>query len=691
MYNSILTLALSAALLTALLCLMQILKRIRKPAAPVAPLPNAAEFSRYLKHVSIVAFILFAGAIGGAYYLDRLRHGAPDARVIYIGVGGFLTFLMTALLTERLHQRMNKRVDQLRKDSMSRLFRHFLYAGALLGMGAVFFAACYVFLVQKQATVSTEFFLLPAYAGALLIYWLRFNVSLIARSSDYAFELMGRQEAVIPLLGDSNPLWRLRIDFAGVNRFLFYHLEFFVLCIAVLLVSGQIETQTRLAVQGRTSVSLTVFSIGVISAIPAFFIMRVREKTSPETFLWNIRIGYIAAISIQAIVTYMALVVIAQMHIKYFWVVLMGSLTAFMLNVYSAAYVAENHKTARSLIAAAASSVSTVIHRGIAAGMRGSAIPALIIAIMMGLVYLTGVVEERGEDKFSAGLFALSLALTSMISLFTVAQATAVIMPLASTTIARLRALAGKEEKNELIRKFRDLRSVAMPSYVLHGKVMFSALAILIFLVYAQILSDSGHASLFKHLTQTAMLLLGGIASYFLSARINELVLNLGPLLVREASRQFRELSGLSGGQAPPDLKSLWRIANDYLTRKILPLFIGTMLLPAIACLLGGAHGLAGYLIGFGFLSFLNGNSWLTTGAAWSSARHAAEADKQVTRHTAQLEALVQADIVGDSMHEAVAPTLSGALLATIIASLLFTPATLELHEILREFVKKIL
>ena len=78
----------------------------------------------------------------------------------------------------------------------------------------------------------------------------------------------------------------------------------------------------------------------------------------------------------------------------------------------------------------------------------------------------------------------------------------------------------------------------------------------------------------------------------------------------------------------------------------------------------------------------------MTSGAAWSSARHAAEADSIVTRHTAQLEALVQADIVGDSMHEAAAPTLTGALTATIIGSLLFTPATLELHEKLRDFVK---
>ena len=694
MYNAVLIFAASASALSCLLCIVQIAKRLKGPqisAVAAEPAPQPTGYASYLRRVLILSLGLYIGVAAFGYYLEYLRHGLADAALLSVSIGGFILFLIIAALSEWLHTHMQQRVLLLQKATMSRLFRHFLYAGALLGLGATLFALLYLMLTERLNAMSLELLLLPAYGAALVLYWLRFNVSLIARASDYAFELMGRQESVIPLIGASNPLWRLRQNLAAVNRFFFYHLEYLTLCIVVLLIATQIEAQARIAIKGRFSIALIVFAIGIVSAIPAFFIMRVRDKTSPETFLWNIRIGYIAAISIQAVLAYFILVVLAQAHIKYFWIIFLGSITALLLNFYSAVFVAENHKTARSLIAAAASSVSTVIHRGIASGMRGAAIPALIIAFMMSLVYLLGVIEERGENRFTHGLFALSLALTSMVSLFTVAQATAIIMPLASTAVARVKLTARKGEKNELLEKFRNLRSVSVPSYVLHGKIMFSSLAILIFLVYAQVLSEAGAASLFKHLTQTAMLLIGAIASYFLSARVNELVLNLGPLLVRETSRQFRELSGLSDGEVEPDLKSLWRIAVKYLTRKVLPLFLGTMALPATACLLGGTYGLAGYLVGFGFFSFLNGNSWLTTGAAWSSARHAAEADAQLNRHTAQLEALVQADIVGDSMHEAAAPTISGALLATIIGALLFTPATLELHEKLREFVKTVL
>ena len=688
MFALIVYISIAFALAISVLCIAQLARKPENAAAIAASGQSALIYRKPLYRSAAASTLLFALMLALVYYFDFARNKISDWSVLLLSSCGFLIFLIAALASEALLRYMRRRVMQLQKETISRIFRQILYAGALMGLGAVLLAMTYAWLTQKQKNLMTQLYLIPAYAGALLMFYQRFQVALTARSADYAFELMARQEALLPLAGASNPLWRLRQTFAAINRFLFSHLEYMLLAVVVLTVSHQIETQTKLPATLGATVSLTVFAIGVIATIPALFIMRVREKTSPETFLWNIRIGYVASLGIQAVITYVVLVVLAEMHIKYFWITFVGSLTALLLNVYSAAYVAENHKTARGLIAAAASSVSTVIHRGIAAGMRGAAIPALIVAMMMGLVYLMGVVDEKGEDRFTYGLFALALALTSMVSLFTVAQATAVITPIASQFIGEARLNQRKGDLNSVLDKFRILRSVSLPSYVLHAKIMLSALVMLIFLVYTQILSEAGAASLFKHLTETATLLIGGISSYYLAARVNELVLNLGPLMVRETSRQFREIPGLTSGEVEPDTAALLTISRAYLTRKIMPLFLLTMLLPAIACLFGGTYGLTGYLIGFGFFTFLGANSWLTTGAAWSSARHAAEADVQVSRHTAQLEALIQADIVGDSMHEAAAPTLAAAVHVTIIASLIFTPATLELHARLREVVK---
>lgn len=645
-------------------------------------------FGRYLSYVHRVALVAFALGLSFAYALEFRRHGRFAPLMIFSYIAAFTAFILFASLTESLVKRMQQRTHQLQRENVSRIFRFFLYAGALLGLAALLLCAGYIWAAQMNGQTSSGIWLLPAFSAAVVLFWLRFHSALVARTADYAYELLRRQEAILPLTGTHNPLWRLRQVFAVVNRFFFFHLEYMVLSLVVLTVGYRIELQSNLVVYGVPGLLLSVFALGAVASVAALLIMRLRDKTSPETFLWSIRTGYIAALSVQSITCYLVFIVGLGWHIKYFWIIFLGSLTTFLLNLYSAVFVAENHRTARSLISAAATSVSTVVHRGIAAGMRGAAVPALIVAAVMSVVYLLGIIDERGDARFVHGLFALALALTAMISLFPVAQAAALVMPLASSAIGRLRLGGRKEEHLQLLHKFRNLRSVAMPSYVLHAKVFYAALVILIFLVYTQLIGDGGSATLFKHLTETAAMLIGGIASFFLAARINELVLNLGPALVRETSRQFREISGLSSAESQPDMLALWRVADHYLSRKITPLFLGTLILPAFACLIGGNYGLTGYLIGFGFFGFLNSNSWLTTGAAWSSARHAAEADAEVSRHSAQLDALVQADIVGDSMHEAVAPTLASAMLTTLVAALLFSPATLELHEYLREWVK---
>lgn len=673
-----------------LLCLYQILKRpsgVQNRQPVEYRLPDGALFRRYIHRVVLLALLLYIIAIGIANYLGYFRAESPVAVWVFY-LPALLLFLAVLLFTERLLEKMQQRTGELEKENTSRIFRFFLYAGALLGILASLMAASYSWIAQSSARALGDIWLLPAFAAAMILFWLRSHSALLSRTADYAYELMKKQEALLPLTGFYNPLWRLRQLFSLVNRFVYYHLEYWVLSLVVLTIGYRIETRTSLAAHGVPGLVLSVFALGMAASIAAFFIMRVKDKVSPATFLWNIRVGYIAALGAQVIVCYLVFVVGYGWHIKYFWIILLGGLTAFLLNLYSAIFVAENHRTARSLIAAAASSVSTVVHRGIAAGMRGAAIPALILAAMMSLVYLIGILDERNENRFIHGLFALALALSAMISLFPVAQATALIMPLSSAAITQLRLRGRNEETLQILAKFRNLRSVAMPSYVLHAKVFYAALVMLIFLVYTQLLGNGSNATLFKHLTETAALLLGGIASYFLAARINELVLNLGPVLVREAGRQFREIAGLSSAETEPDMPALWQIANRYLRVKLFPLFVGVLALPALACLLGGHYGLTGYLLGFGFFGFLSSNSWLTTGAAWSSARHAAEADLQVSRHSTQLEALVQADIVGDSMHEAVAPTLAAAILTTITASLLFAPATLVMHERLRDWVK---
>jgi len=683
MHAAIVFFAVALAFVASGLCLLRLIRSHNQSTPATEHTVSDRVSGEILRYVAI--FFLAFMCLSLAHYVIFPRQ---NLAAIASGLVAFLITGTLVVLSNKARLYANARAHALRKETTSRLFRYFLYAGGLTGLTTAFVAIGWIVFVQGSGLFSDEHVLGVIYFGALFIFWLRFKISLAARASDYAFELIIKQESLVTLAGTRNPLWVIRQEFSALNRFLFHHMEFLLLTILTVHIATRLEVKAQISYGKLPSLSLVVFALGLIASVPGFLIVRVRDKSSPETLLWNIRIGHIAAISILAILSYLIFIVFGNLHIKYFWIILVGVITALLLGLYSAIYVSENHRNARSFIAAAATSVSTVIHKGIAAGMRGAAIPALIVLAMMALAYFLGVVDEKGEDRFYRGLFGLSIALVSMVSLYPVTQASAAIMPLASDTVEILRMQPSSEARNTILQKFKTLRGVTVPSHALQGQIFLAGLTILIFVIYSQILADTGAPSLFKHLTHTAMLLLGGIGSYYLAARVNELVLNLGPVLVRETRNHFRENPGFDESTLKVATSTLIQLTAGYLVRKILPLFFGAMLLPALACLFGGGSGLAGYLVGFGFFTYLGGTSWLTTGAAWSSARQAAEGDQQVSRNTAQLDALTQADIVGDSMHEAAAPVLSIALLTTIVASLLFAKPTLALHEIVRNYIK---
>ncbi|HRP69697.1 MAG TPA: hypothetical protein PLY93_09225, partial [Turneriella sp.] len=266
MLDIVLLTALIIAVLTFFLCLNQITKRIKKPAEASLPHENTSLFTAYLLRITISALLLFLlFAFLSHYYFDQLHDFFTLASMALIS-GCFVVFLIFTLLSEKLQRYIDARIDLLRKETMSRLLRHFLYVGALTGIATVLLSAGYTFLVAQQPQMVIDFFLLPIYASALFLFWLRFRVALVARASDYAFELIKRQEAALPLAGEHNPLWKLRLDFAAINRFLFYHLEFFILCVVALLVAGQTEKFIAFTNALSGFMALSVFSIGICAA-----------------------------------------------------------------------------------------------------------------------------------------------------------------------------------------------------------------------------------------------------------------------------------------------------------------------------------------------------------------------------------------------------------------------------------------
>ena len=221
MFALIVYISIAFALAISVLCIAQLARKPENAAAIAASGQSALIYRKPLYRSAAASTLLFGLMLALVYYFDFARNKISDWSVLLLSSCGFLIFLIAALASEALLRYMRRRVMQLQKETISRIFRQILYAGALMGLGAVLLAMTYAWLTQKQKNLMTQLYLIPAYAGALLMFYQRFQVALTARSADYAFELMARQEALLPLAGASNPLWRLRQTFAAINRFLF--------------------------------------------------------------------------------------------------------------------------------------------------------------------------------------------------------------------------------------------------------------------------------------------------------------------------------------------------------------------------------------------------------------------------------------------------------------------------------------
>jgi len=426
----------------------------------------------------------------------------------------------------------------------------------------------------------------------------------------------------------------------------------------------------------------------LISAIPAYFMMRVKDRVSPETFLWNIRIGYILAFSIQVLLCYSYMIVWLNLSVMFFWVYFFGGLSTLILSFHTTLLTAESHKASRSLAASAAISIATMVNRAIAMGMRGTVVPTMLMILMISVVYVVTAYNKLLPLNHINGLSGITLALLGMVSMLPVTQITAIVLPISESVLIEVQASA-LSDKADLLEKFRQLRSVATPSYILHQKLKLFSISIMMFIIFGDLIRMDTQQSLLKQLSLVSGILFGGIYVFYVYALVNEKVTELSGRLLNQTRILLRQGSDLHHKK---DFSvKLISFADRYIIRKTSVMFILTLGIPAAACFAGGIYALSGYLISFGFFSFLLSMSWLTTGAALKSAKNSAESDLILSKQTGQMQALTQGEMIGTAMVESAAPIILSAMLTTAIGAIVFSGPTLELHLQLKDFIKNLL
>jgi len=298
---------------------------------------------------------------------------------------------------------------------------------------------------------------------------------------------------------------------------------------------------------------------------------------------------------------------------------------------------------------------------GLAVGMEGCGLPALVIAgAMLGAHHLYGL--------YGIGLAALGMLANSAVSAGT---ASAAAIAANAATIARVSRLGPDVlEMMEALRLRGRRSSAAARGLATLGAAMA---ALTVFAAFGA--ATNLKAMELGHPAAAAGLLIGGVIPFLVGA----LALKAVGLSVYEmltpARREIREAKGLVEGVsgAVPDA-SLSAAARSSLRHTVIPGLIA-LLAPLIVGFLLGAEALGGLLVGSTVTGFLLASFLVNAGNTWSRAKERIEMGAVGGRWSDSHSAATVGAAAGDLLAGAAAPAIGVAVQFMAILCLVIAPS----------------
>ncbi len=602
----------------------------------------------YLKRQSKVIFVFIALMSILLLFLPIIGY-----ETVICFVCGAMLSVISGYFGMRTALVANVRTAQEAKKGIHEALKVAFSGGSVMGLLVVGFAAFglgLLYIIFRDITVLAGFSL----GASSIALFCRVGGGIYTKAADVGADLVGKVEAGIPEDDPRNPAVIADNvgdnvgDVAGMGSDIFESYAGAV--ISSLLLGFSMFSQTGVIF------TLLLTAGGIIASIVGIMVVRLIKSKNVHTAL---RAGtFLSAGLIIIIAAGIDLWLFSNLSL--FVAVLAGIIIGVAIGQVTEYYTSSSFSPVKRIAHQSTTGAATNILSGMAAGMRSTAIPVILIAAAVLVSF------------FTAGLFGVALAALGMLSTVGMIVSIDAYGPIADNA-GGIAQMSGQDEK---VRKVTDqLDSIGNTTAAI-GKgfsIASAALtALALFTTYANVVDLSSVNVLEPSII--AGLLIGAMLPYLFSALTIEAVSKAANKMIAEVRRQFKEIPGIMTGKTVPEYEKCVDISTRAaLFQMVLPAMLA-IASPILVGILLGKGALAGLLVGATLTGIVLAIHMANSGGAWDNAKKHIEEGAHEGKNSAAHKASVIGDTVGDPMKDTAGPSINILIKLMGIVAVVFAP-----------------